>query len=657
MTVANPTAANEPIGFECKFATYVEAQDGSENDMLVVKEYAHMPDGTTVPNLRMFHNYERHFWVTREGNRNHEDKKEWEDEAKLMRYTTTEIGMSKAVARALGRAPSGRGDMRMLKRSPYLYGCDISTPTLVKRRYMDQWPTAISTNTVAALDSEADMVHGHGEIIMLSLTKGSNVILVVVKEFLEGVSNPIQQIREAFTKYLGDYEKSRKIVLEVELVENAGECTHRILQKAHEWQPDLVSIWNINYDLPKMIQALEKYGFDLAATFSDPRVPDKFKYFKYKEGKAQKVTASGKTMALHPAEQWHTVFTPASFYFLDSMCVYLKLRIAKGKEASYALDYILNKHLGIRKLKFEEANHVHGANWHTFMQKHFKVEYCIYNLFDSISLELLDEEITDLKRMITALCEHSELHRFPSQPRRTCDDLHFFVQKEKKVVATTSDKMEDELDDLVVPLTEWIVTLDSYMVSDDGLKVLTELPDTSTLFYAHVADLDVEGTYPNVEIIANISKETTARELSQIRGVTLQEQRAIGINMSGGHVNATEFCRMAYKAPSYDTLLAGFCTEKGLALPAIVEREPIQNVPETIVSINACVNAVTAMIQEFEEKSEPDELLEEEVADEEFESLLLDIDLLTAQGKIDVSLRDRIHAMSQYALAGLGLTE
>lgn len=56
----------KPIGYECKFATYVEAQDGSENDMLVVKEYAHMPDGTTVPNLRMIPNFERDFWITQE---------------------------------------------------------------------------------------------------------------------------------------------------------------------------------------------------------------------------------------------------------------------------------------------------------------------------------------------------------------------------------------------------------------------------------------------------------------------------------------------------------------------------------------------------------------------------------------------------------------
>lgn len=38
----------------------------------------------------------------------------------------------------------------------------------------------------------------------------------------------------------------------------------------------------------------------------------------------------------------------------------------------------------------------------------------------------------------------------PSQPRRTADDLHFLCQEDGLIIATTSDKMEDELDKYVV---------------------------------------------------------------------------------------------------------------------------------------------------------------------------------------------------------------
>lgn len=555
---------------ECKFALYFEAQDGSRNDLLLIKEYEHKPDGTQVAHLRKKYNFKRPFWVTREAFRKHKDKKEWEKIERLQKYESTQIDLVPSIARALGRAPT-QTTLRMMSRSPYLYGCDVTTPVLAKRHYMDKWPGAISDNRVAMLDSETDMlkprgVPGHQEIIMLSLTMKDRCKIVIVEDYLEGVYDAEAQIQKAMVKYLGDPNSEmgdiltkRGINLEVEFAKNAGDCVHRILKTAHAWQPDIIGIWNIDFDMTKMIAALEKYGYDPKEEFSDPSIPAPFKQFKYMQGNAQKVTASGKFMALHWAERWHVVHCPASFYFLDAACVYLKLRIAKGKEASYALDYILQKHLGIRKLKFSEADHVGGGgNWHKFMQQYYKIEYCIYNLFDCISMEMLDDKTTDLKRMVTSMCGHSEFHRFPSQPRRTCDDLHFFAQKNGMVAATTSDKMMDELDELVVDLKDWIVTLPAYMVADEGLKAIEELPDVSTTIFAHVADLDVEGTYPNEEIILNISKETTAAELSKIQGISTQVQRAIGINLSGGNVNAVEICMQAYNAPSFDELLEAF---------------------------------------------------------------------------------------------------
>ena len=577
MTETTPVPAAS--AHECKFALYFEAQDGSRNDLLLIKEYEHTPDGRQIPHLRKKYNYKRPFWVTRESFRKHKDKKEWELIDRLQRYESTQIDLVPNIARALGRAPT-QTTLRMMSRSPYLYGCDVTTPVLIKRAYMDKWPNAISDNRVAMLDSETDMLKspgqpGYQEIIMLSITMKDKAKIVIVNDYIDTVYDAEAQIHRAMVKYLGDPESSlgdlitkRGINLEVEFAKNAGECVHRILKTAHEWKPDIVGIWNMNYDLPKMISALQTYGYDLAQEFSDPSIPEPFKFFKYIEGNAQKVTASGKTMALHPAEQWHVVQCPASFYFLDAMCVYLKLRIAKGKEQSYALDAILQKHLGIRKLKFSEADHVGGGKWHMFMQQNYKVEYCIYNLFDCISLEMLDDKTTDLKRMVTTMCGHSEFHRFPSQPRRTCDDLHFFALQNGKVAATTSDKMIDELDELVVDLTDWIVTLPSYMVADEGLRAVEELPGVGTTVFAHVADLDVEGTYPNEEIILNISKETTAAELSKIQGISTPVQRAIGINLSGGNVNAVEICMQAFNAPSFDELLVHF--QRTINQPSVV---------------------------------------------------------------------------------------
>lgn len=56
----------------------------------------------------------------------------------------------------------------------------------------------------------------------------------------------------------------------------------------------------------------------------------------------------------------------------------------------------------------------------------------------------------------------------------------------------------------------------------------------------------------------NISRSTTVMELSQIEGIDEQTQRAIGVNLTGGYVNAVEICCTLYKAPTLDTLLRDF---------------------------------------------------------------------------------------------------
>lgn len=70
--------------------------------------------------------------------------------------------------------------------------------------------------------------------------------------------------------------------------------------------------------------------------------------------------------------------------------------------------------------------------------------------------------------------------------------------------------------------------------------------------------LDVEGSYPNGELVMNLSKETTYRELSRIEGIPETVQRANGINILGGYVNAAQFCNEIYGLPNFRELEALF---------------------------------------------------------------------------------------------------
>ena len=51
-------------------------------------------------------------------------------------------------------------------------------------------------------------------------------------------------------------------------------------------------------------------------------------------------------------------------------------------------------------------------------------------------------------------------------------------------------------------------------------------------------------------MVANISKETTLREMGRIRDMSEADRRVVGINMSGGVVNAVEILNQAVGVPT-----------------------------------------------------------------------------------------------------------
>jgi hypothetical protein len=250
--------------------------------------------------------------------------------------------------------------------------------------------------------------------------------------------------------------------------------------------------------------------------------------------------------------------------------VYWNLRSQKGKDPSYSLDYILRKTFKdkIRKLKFDGVTSLTGIDWHQRMQKDFKLEYVIYNVFDCVSMELLDEEIKDLQLTMPSFAQWTDFGNFNSQPRRLVDRLHYYCLEEaepRRVIGTTSDEMKVEMDSMTIGLDNWIVTLPAHLVADNGLRCIEENDLLPTNIRGHVGDLDVSSSYPSGEITFNFSKETTAKELCQIQGVSERTRRLQGINLSGGATNAVEVACELLGMPSMDQWLEAFAETKGMA--------------------------------------------------------------------------------------------
>lgn len=78
--------------------------------------------------------------------------------------------------------------------------------------------------------------------------------------------------------------------------------------------------------------------------------------------------------------------------------------------------------------------------------------------------------------------------------------------------------------------------------------------------------LDVSASYPSGEVVFNISKETTKRELCYIDGVSEHTRRMQGINLSAGPTNAVEFCTEMFGLPSLQQMLESFERENALPM-------------------------------------------------------------------------------------------
>lgn len=93
------------------------------------------------------------------------------------------------------------------------------------------------------------------------------------------------------------------------------------------------------------------------------------------------------------------------------------------------------------------------------------------------------------------------------------------------------------------------------------MYLIKELPTVRSFVRKGVSDADIGSTYPNGEILMNLSKMTTMMEVCRVAGVLPSNQRLLGINLTGGPVNAIEIMTGTMKAPTPWELLEEFESE------------------------------------------------------------------------------------------------
>lgn len=557
----------EVLGRSCVHVTYTENHD-IDHDALVVKEYLHMKDGSLIPNLKIIVDYERQFWVTTPSARDHTDKLQYEKLDNLREYSCRQMDLIPYAARVLD-IPAGTGDMRRaVFKNPYLYGCQVKPECIIKHEYQRANPNlAPRTNIVAAIDIETKMDDPDNEIIIITYSRGDYTYAAVTEEFIAGHCDDevvlSQKVFDVFKERCGEFLSERNYKpFVVEIVPNAGEAVARTMAVAHKDQPDFISIFNINFDLPIMTSMLEKYGYDVTSVMSDPRVPEPFRHYYYNEGRPTKETHDGRVTALADHDRWHKIYCTAGFYFADSMTIYRKLRVAAGNEPSYGLDAVLERNTKVRKMEWEETAHHAKGDWHRVMQKKFKIPYIAYGTMDSIDTVILDECVNDIAIKLPAMCALSCFNDFNSGPKRIVDALHFHLLSRGYAIGTTDGKIKTPMDEMIPESRNWITTLPAMMGHEMGLDLMNlGHYYHETLMTTHCADSDIERTYPAVQITINGSKPTTIREMVAMEGLNYNDMRTVGFHLVGGTADSMQFCTQAFKLPTPDDLFDEFALE------------------------------------------------------------------------------------------------
>lgn len=565
---------------EIRFSHHIPAnyrRDGSEpTDIHYVKEQITYSDGTKKPNTYLLKNFERPVWIVKPQYRGYNEPREFFDIDKLTEHKCTQSNINRLVASAIG-LPHLASQPRELKSNPYIFGYDIASTVYLKMLNLLKNKSVQSAYSISAFDIETDLETE--EVILATIAMNGKAYTGILARFVATSVDVQNRVRTALELYLPQY---KDMDYKVEIFDNEVKLIHHVFQVAVKWAPDFMAIWNMDFDIPRILSELEKHKIDPKAILCDPKVPPQYRECYYKQGIKKKVTSSGVVKPIPPSAQWHTLHLTTPFYVIDAMCTYRQLRVAEQEKPSYSLDSILKEELNVTKLKFTQADKYSGKAWHEFMQKYYPIEYVIYNLYDCLSMLELDKKTKDLAYSLPAFAGASDFARFTSNPKKITDALFPFALNRGRVIGTVG-KIEDrvqseEIDDSVdivndeeeddsdgnIPLDVknyrtlnlkgWILTLPQHQLVHDGLHIIEENPGIVSNIRGLVYDLDVSSSYPSCTLVANVSKETTENELVSIVGISEKMFREQNLGLIVGPVNAIEYCNKMLALPTLDQI-------------------------------------------------------------------------------------------------------
>jgi hypothetical protein len=520
-------------------------------DAIVVKERVVSSDGSTEPKLKIYANPKRRFWLTKPKYRTHNDKKEYESKDKLDEYLVYEKDLAKEIYKELnGFYPyNSYVNLKQVNNSPYVYGADIPIEVLCKLKYIEQTPDDIVIDYVEGfLDIETCVLNDEGNIILITVSHENHIFTAIDDNYLyknrtkqeNPVKANIDDVKEVVNETLSKEIEEHDLKINYYIGKNELDLVEWIFERIHENKTDFIGIWNIDFDLPKIIDAIKKNKKKPENILAHPDVPDKFKKAEY----VPQYTNPNSKKKTHFTEKWNWFYSTGHTQFLDSMCLYSRLRKVNGFFDSYKLNDTLERELNLRKLSLGEEDS------HYIMQKYRFLDYIAYNIYDTLGLYFLEKQNKDIYAM-SILVGTSVFNQFAYQTIMGANELYDYAKSINAVMGSPGNKMVTEASKLIT--TNGGTVLRSEKTKNVGEKAIIEDPHKETLLSLMLNDIDFEAFYPKTQIGSNIAKETKRMSIVSIDGMKKVINYLFSLLVSPKE-NSVQICTKYFNAPGFKDL-------------------------------------------------------------------------------------------------------
>jgi hypothetical protein len=531
-------------------------------DIHCLKENIVREDGSVERKLTLIDGYKRDFYITKKSARNHKEKKELESLDNLMTFSCTEDELPYEIKRKLGEYNNGYISLRDACDSPYVYGSEFPSTSEIMMKHRARWGAPINTPYICSLDIETDVFSTtqaemeHGEVIMITVCGPETAYLVVKDSWYNGMEDLLNKVsdrcRGLLLEYLNDAQKN----VVVELSERGSDIIRKAFDVLHGIKPDIVYIWNMSFDIPCILNQLERDCVD-PRSLCDPIFPDFIRKFEWKPGRTFKISEAGVRTNIPIESRWNWVEFSGSWQFIDQMCLYDNLRTGRGKEDGYSLEKVAKRKVGFGKLTKEVGSTATGTKWHEEMQTDHKLNYSAYCIADGLLQLAIENKTRDGAITLPTKAGITSYRNLCYVSMIAADDTHANLLKLGYSLGTVGTG-ELRVTPNILPRSGWITTLDAGKISDVGLKIIEEMPEAYTSIVADTQDDDSVSAYPRVIATFGVSMGTTSREIASVKGISLEKFRRNIINIASGPVNAISVSVDLLGYPTIDELLSAY---------------------------------------------------------------------------------------------------